>query len=86
VAVYGSVTDTCKVVREAAMNATLFTADAGTHLKIILVALLGAIVVVSASIAAHLGADKVIRLQSHLLIETPSTPAVDRPRDSSLMF
>jgi hypothetical protein len=68
------------------MNATLFNADAGTHLKIVLVALFGATIVVWASIAAHLGTDKVIRLQSHLSIETPSTPAVDRPRGSSLMF
>jgi hypothetical protein len=86
VAVYGSVTDTWKVVRELAMNTTLFNADAGTHLKIIVVAPLGAIVVVWASIAAHLGTDKVIRLQSHSSIETPSTPAVDPSRGSSLMF
>ncbi len=67
------------------MNATLFSADAGTHLKIIGVALLGAIAVVWVSTAAHLGDDKVIRLQSDLPIETPSTPAVDRPRDLSSM-
>jgi len=66
------------------MNATLFNSDAGTHLKIIVVALLGALVVVWVSIAAHFrGDDKVIRFQFDLLIETPSSPA-DRPRNSSL--
>lgn len=59
------------------MNATLFNADSGTHLKIIAVALLGAIVVVLVSIAAHSGANKVIRLQTNLPIETPSATTVE---------
>jgi hypothetical protein len=48
------------------------------HLRIILAALLGAIRVVSVSIAAHLGADEISRLQSDLPIKIPSTAVVDR--------
>jgi hypothetical protein len=48
------------------MSHSLLTADRGTHVKIVVVALVGAIMVVVASIAAHVSASgEIARLQAH---------------------
>ena len=60
------------------MSATLYNGDGRTHFKIIVVGLLGALVVVWVSAAAHLGTDKILQLQSDAPIAIASTPSTDR--------
>jgi hypothetical protein len=58
--------DSCARSREDDMSHSLLTADRGTHVKIVVVALVGAILVVAAGIAAHVSASgELVRLQAH---------------------
>lgn len=48
------------------MSHSLLTADRGTHVKIVVVALVGAILVVAAGIAAHVSANsEMVQVQTH---------------------
>ena len=57
------------------MTHSLLAADRGTHIKIVVVALLGAILIVLAGIAAHVTAwSEIARLQAHAPVVKAGKP------------
>jgi hypothetical protein len=59
------------------MSHSLLTADRGTHIKIVVVSLLGAILIVLAGIAAHVRAgSEIARLQAHAPVVKAGKPKV----------
>jgi hypothetical protein len=59
------------------MSHSLLTADRGTHIKIVVLSLVGAILIVLAGIAAHVSSGREIaRLQAHAPVVKAGKPKV----------